>query len=689
MLLPHRGLRARGAGLRDGLPDGQEGGLAASHDHLGAAAAFGALHQVGEIRLVSDLHARQLVSENFLTGRIVRQRNMHQAVESSRPHERGVQHVRAVRRREHHDMPPGARGADAVHLREQLCQHPRSDAAGALAFAAGAHGVDLVEEDDAGRGRACLAEDVAHSLLAVTDILREELRPLDGDEVHLSFRGHRLRHHGLRAAGRPIQQHTPGRVYVHGLEGPSVADGPLHGLPEGLLRRLVTSNVAPTDVGHFHQQLLQCRGWHQAHRGDTAIEVHRVPSGAQCSTSCCHAEGSKVGANVAVATPRELLPLLLRDLVSQACNVHLQDLKPLLRVRNTNLDLPLQAPGSAHRWVDGIGAVGCAEDDDGVVPRNAIDCGQKGGHHAPLCFRGVVSLWTDGIDLVDEQQRSRASIFGLLPAAGKQRRDSLLGLAHALADKVCSCNELYRAAELFGQAPSKQRLARARGSIEQHSSRRPHTKLAVQVGSFERQLHSFPQLVDDAAQASDAGEACGGQGTLTGRGLVAAAAGCSGATRPEGSAAGHQARLQKWHGAAFSFAARRLRLRSTIIATARRYAEFPLLAVHGDGTHIASEDEGSVEDSFDVPIQSQVASHVGPCLVQLRRDFDLDLRRLYCCEVCGQRQKVALLNSKRALYSLRQQSSATRATKLTNSNSAAVLRRLEEHRVAFFQASLF
>ena len=98
-------------------------------------------------------------------------------------------------------------------LREQLRQDPRGHAAPAVALPAGADGVDLVEEDDAGRGGARLAEDVAHGPLAVAHILGEELGPLDGDEVHLGLRGHGLRHHGLGATRGPTITITSSNDY--------------------------------------------------------------------------------------------------------------------------------------------------------------------------------------------------------------------------------------------------------------------------------------------------------------------------------------------------------------------------------------------------------------------------------------------------------------------------------------------
>ncbi len=79
-------------------------------------------------------------------------------------------------------------------------------------------GVDLVHEDDAGRGLPGLAERLPDRLLGLADPLAQELRSLDVDEVRLGLRGHRLGQHGLARAWRAVEQHALGRGGVHLLE---------------------------------------------------------------------------------------------------------------------------------------------------------------------------------------------------------------------------------------------------------------------------------------------------------------------------------------------------------------------------------------------------------------------------------------------------------------------------------------
>src|SRR5260370_711934 len=126
-------------------------------------------------------------------------------VDAARSEQGGVEHVRPVRRRD--DEPVGVR-VEAVHLDEQLVQ-------GLLALVVAAakpgatlasDGVDLIDEDDAGRVLLGLVEQVAYAARADADEHLDQLRTGDREERHAGFSSHGLAQQGLAGTGRSDEQ---------------------------------------------------------------------------------------------------------------------------------------------------------------------------------------------------------------------------------------------------------------------------------------------------------------------------------------------------------------------------------------------------------------------------------------------------------------------------------------------------
>ena len=70
--------------------------------------------------------------------------------------------------------------------------------------ALGRERVDLVEEDDAWRVVARALEELAHVLLRLADVARDELGTLDRDEGETALGRDRLGHQRLTGAGRAV-----------------------------------------------------------------------------------------------------------------------------------------------------------------------------------------------------------------------------------------------------------------------------------------------------------------------------------------------------------------------------------------------------------------------------------------------------------------------------------------------------
>ena len=103
-------------------------------------------------------------------------------------------------------------GLEAVHFDQHLVQRLLAFvvAAAQAGAAVAADGVDLVDEDDAGRTLLGLLEHVAHAGRADADKHLDKVRAADAEERHLGLAGNGLGQQGLAGAGRADEQHTAG-----------------------------------------------------------------------------------------------------------------------------------------------------------------------------------------------------------------------------------------------------------------------------------------------------------------------------------------------------------------------------------------------------------------------------------------------------------------------------------------------
>ena len=131
----------------------------------------------------------------------------HLSVESSGPHECGVEDVRPVGGR---DDDYAAVLLEAVHLDKELVQGllPLVVTAAEARAAMAAHRVDLVDEDDAGSALLPLLEKVPHAARADADKHLDEVSAGDREEGDSRLAGHRTRKERLPRSGGSEQQHA-------------------------------------------------------------------------------------------------------------------------------------------------------------------------------------------------------------------------------------------------------------------------------------------------------------------------------------------------------------------------------------------------------------------------------------------------------------------------------------------------
>ena len=109
---------------------------------------------------------------------------------------------------------------EAVHLDQQLVQGLLAlvVAAAEAGAAVAADGVDLVDEDDAGRVLLALLEQVADARGAHADEHLDEVRAGDGEERHVGLAGDGPGQQRLAGARRAHQQHALGNLAAELLE---------------------------------------------------------------------------------------------------------------------------------------------------------------------------------------------------------------------------------------------------------------------------------------------------------------------------------------------------------------------------------------------------------------------------------------------------------------------------------------
>ena len=176
---------------------------------VGAGEAGRGARHLQQVDLRRQLHLRAVDLQDRLAARQVGLVHQHLPVEAPGPQQRGVQHLRPVGGAQ--DDHPGA-GVEAVHLHQELVEGLLAlvVAAGDGHAAALADGVQLVDEDDAGRLLARLLEQVAHARGAHAHEHLHEVGAVEAEEGDLGLACHRPRQQRLAGARRPDQQHALG-----------------------------------------------------------------------------------------------------------------------------------------------------------------------------------------------------------------------------------------------------------------------------------------------------------------------------------------------------------------------------------------------------------------------------------------------------------------------------------------------
>ena len=139
------------------------------------------------------------------------------AVETTGAQQRGIEHVGAVGGGDKDDA---VVGFEAVHLDKQLVQGLLTFVVSAAETGAtmAAHGVDFVDEDDAGCVLLALLEEVADAACTDADEHLDKVGTGDGEERHVGLTGHGTGKQRLAGSRRSDEKHALGDAPAELLE---------------------------------------------------------------------------------------------------------------------------------------------------------------------------------------------------------------------------------------------------------------------------------------------------------------------------------------------------------------------------------------------------------------------------------------------------------------------------------------
>src|ERR1019366_4659522 len=159
-------------------------------------------------------------------------------VEPAGADERGVQSVRAVRRRQHYYLAPAGVGREPLHHRAQQPGPNTAVAAGAAPL--GEREIQLIGKHDAGRHGLDRLEQALRVTLRVADDSPEQLGEVHVHEVQPAVGGQQLTKPRLPRSGRPGQDEAAGTAAAvadqHGFD---------HEVLGELLEQIVTAQQTP------------------------------------------------------------------------------------------------------------------------------------------------------------------------------------------------------------------------------------------------------------------------------------------------------------------------------------------------------------------------------------------------------------------------------------------------------------
>ena len=227
--------------------DGIDGRLIDHIGQIGAHGAAGGQSDGIEIHALVKLYILRVNLQDLHTPLEVRLVHNDPAVETAGTEQCLIEDLGAVRRAEDQNTLGGVK---AVHLAQKLvqCLLALFIAAAVFGITAATDGIDLIDEDDAGRVFIGFLEKVTDTACADTDVELDKIGTRQGEEGNMRFSGDGSREQRLTGSGRA---HQKGTLRKSGTD-PGVFSGivqEVDHLHEGFLGFVLTGHILEGDAG--------------------------------------------------------------------------------------------------------------------------------------------------------------------------------------------------------------------------------------------------------------------------------------------------------------------------------------------------------------------------------------------------------------------------------------------------------
>ena len=421
-------------------------------------------------------------------------------VEPSRPQERRVDGLGPPGRRHHEHA---RRLHEVVQLDAELTDRavalPLSDG-----LAARRQGVELVEEDHAGRDLLGALECLANASFRFAPPAGGERCRVDRDEMEAARPGERV---GDERLARPrgashqdaARQKSPPRAERPGQPGRELDQG-----LKLLLHLVEPGNVVPARRRRVGEQLTHRRrlnlakGLFEVVRCDVQRTHFFIVQPAEAgrrylqdapdrSHARLLAEEGEVGADEAVRDVGETRDIdVVRD--PHRPRVDAQDRLPPVSVGRIDRELPVEAARTAQSAIDHVRYVGGCDDDHLPPALQPIHQSQELGDdpllHVAEDFR---ALWGDGVNLIDEDDRRRLPLSHLEELAQPR-----LALAVELVDDLGPVDVDEGDIAFAGDRPRDEGLARTGRAVEEDALGRRYAEALEDLRKADGKLHHLP-----------------------------------------------------------------------------------------------------------------------------------------------------------------------------------------------------
>ena len=235
---------------------------------------------------------------------------------------------------------------------------------------------------------------------------------------------------------------------------------------------------------------------------------HRRPVPAQRQHPRLDAHRLELRRVEVIRGPRQLVKVdLTREVHLPRVNLH--DLRPGVLVGVRELNLAIESAGAEQRGIEDVRPVRRRDDLHPVVagePVELVEQLEHGALHLAVAVGvRVESLGSDGVDLIDEDDRGR-----LLLGQGERVPHELGAVADEHLHQQRTRELQVRGVGLSGARAGDEGLAGSRRAVEQHTLGGADTQRHELIRVGHREDHRLGELLDLLVEAADVGVILGG-----------------------------------------------------------------------------------------------------------------------------------------------------------------------------------